>query len=106
MSFCCHCCTYGELSTISAVRHRYPHIFTLHCTAHALDLALEKIGELQFFKTCIEKAKKIVQTITNSHAPHAIFKQKSALRLLKPGERTLEMLRWPNVLPECFAELC
>ena len=30
-----------------------------------------------------------MQTITNSHAPHAIFKQKSELRLLKPGKCTL-----------------
>jgi hypothetical protein len=53
-------------------------------------LALEKIGELQFFNSCIDKAKKVIQTITNSHAPHAIFNQKSKLRLLKPGERNLE----------------
>ncbi|CAL8465879.1 g5415 [Coccomyxa elongata] len=68
------------------LEERYPHIFTLHCTAHALDLALEKIGELQFFQSCIDKAKKVVQIITNSHGPHAILKQKSALRVLKPGD--------------------
>jgi hypothetical protein len=51
-------------------------------------------------------AKKVVQTITNSHGPQAIFKQKSALRLLKPGERTLETLQQPELHSECFAELC
>lgn len=61
----------------------------MHCTAHALDLALERIGELEFFKSSIDKAKKVIQTITNSHAPHAIFNQKSALRLLKPGKYIL-----------------
>ena len=81
---------YEQLSCNTSVCRRYPHIFTMHCTAHALDLALERMGELPFFKSCIDKAKKVVQTITNSHAPHAIFKQKSQLRLLKPGERSLE----------------
>ena len=66
--------------------YRYPHIFTLHCTAHALDLALERIGALDFFKSAVDRAKKVVQTITNAHTPHAIFKGKSDLRLVKPGE--------------------
>ena len=74
------------LASILPACHRYLHVFTLHCTAHALDLALERIGELDFFKSSIDKAKKVVQTITNSHAPHAIFKLKSTLRLLKPGK--------------------
>lgn len=65
---------------------RYPHIFTLHCRAHGLDLALEWIGELDFFKDAVDRAKKVVQTITNAHTPHAIFKGKSMLRLVKPGE--------------------
>ena len=51
-----------------------------------MDLALERIGDLDFFDSAVAKAKKIVQTITNSHAPHAIFTEKSQLRLLKPGE--------------------
>ena len=61
-------------------------MFTLHCTAHALDLALERIGELEFFKDAIDRARKVVQLITNSPAPHAAFNSSSKLRLLKPGE--------------------
>ena len=84
ISFSAHHCSKGQMHLFAC--HRYPHVFTLHCTAHALDLALERIGELEFFKSAIDRAKKVVQLITNSHAPHAIFKGKSELRLLKPGE--------------------
>ena len=83
--------------------HRYPHVFTLHCTGHALDLALERIGELDFFKNAIDRLKKIVQLITNSHAPRAIFKEKSALRLLKPevqnGQLQFAKTACMNVFP-------
>ena len=80
------CWTYQQQYITSSARHRYPHVFTLHYTAHALDLALEAIGDHQFFMSCTDKARKVVQTITNSHAPHAIFLQKSKVRLLKPGK--------------------
>ncbi|KAK9916090.1 hypothetical protein WJX75_008482 [Coccomyxa subellipsoidea] len=68
------------------LEEKYPHVFTLHCTAHALDLALEKFGNLEPFKTAVERAKKVVQLITNSHSPRAIFNSKSQLSLLKPGD--------------------
>lgn len=47
---------------------------------------MEKIGHLSEFKDAVDKAKKVIQVITNSHSPHAIFKEKSTLRLLKPGK--------------------
>ena len=81
-----HLCNHEQLIDAPSAYYRYPHVFTLHCTAHALDLALERIGELAFFKDAIDKAKKVVQQITNSHAPHAVFKAMSELRLLKPGK--------------------
>ena len=71
------------------VCHSYLNVFTLHCTAHALDLALEQIGEHDFSKSAINRAKKVVQLITKSPAPHAVFKGKSELRLLKPGNRRI-----------------
>lgn len=76
-------------------------MFTLHCTAHALDLALERIGELGFFKDAIDRARKVVQLITNSHAPHAAFNSTSKLRLLKPGGPICS-----DCMHECLAQLC
>lgn len=65
---------------------RYPGLFTLHCTAHALDLGLERICELSYFSEPVSVAKKIIQTLTNHHFTSALFKSYSTLFLLKPGD--------------------
>lgn len=65
---------------------RFPGLFTLHCTAHALDLALERICELPYFCEPIAVGKKIIQILTNHHYTSALFKAHSTLFLLKPGD--------------------
>ena len=65
---------------------RYPGLFTLHCTAHALDLALERICELSYFCEPVSVGKKIIQILTNHHFTSALFKSHSKLFLLKPGD--------------------
>lgn len=65
---------------------RYPGLFTLHCTAHALDLALERICELPYFSDPIAVSKKIIKILTNHHFTSALFKSHSKLFLLKPGD--------------------
>ena len=65
---------------------RYPRLFTLHCTAHALDLALEKISDLPHFSFRIADAKKVIKVLTNHQLVNALFLRFSDLHLLKPGD--------------------
>lgn len=71
--------------TSYACWHRYPHVFTLCCAAHAVDLFLKDVCKLEFFSEVIARAKAIIQHFTTIHALTAIFTSKSNLRLLKPG---------------------
>ena len=65
---------------------RFPDLFTLHCTAHALDLALEKICELPYFSEPVSVKKRVIAIMTNHHFTSALFKSHSKLFLLKPGD--------------------
>ena len=79
------CCT-GLQQCVCDECCRFPGLFTLHCTAHALDLALERICELHYFSEPIAVGKKIIQIMTNHHFTSALFKTHSKLFLLKPGD--------------------
>lgn len=65
---------------------RFPWLFTLHCTAHSLDLACEKLGGFTYFKDHIAMGKKVIRVLTNHHFTSALFKTQSKLFLLKPGD--------------------
>ena len=81
------CCTMQHnVPTFCDEFCRYSGLFTLHCTAHALDLALEKICDLHYFSEPAAVSKKIIQTLTNHHFTSALFKTHSKLFLLKPGD--------------------
>ena len=82
MSICCNLTRFKP----SGVYGRYPHISWVHCTAHALDLALEDIGKLPLFKDTCQNMKNIIKFINNHQASHALFLNKSRLRLLTPGD--------------------
>lgn len=65
--------------------HRYPHVFTLQCAAHALDLALKQNGELDDFQSAVDRADRVVQFIV-SQTPREIFKNVAGLRSWKRGK--------------------
>ena len=67
-------------------RCSYPHIMWVHCTAHALDLALEDFGKLPLFKELCQNVRDIVKFINNHQASRSMFQAKSPLRLLTPGK--------------------
>ena len=58
----------------------------MHCTAHALDLALEKICELPYFSEPVFVSKRVIAILTNHHFTSALFKTHSKLFVLKPGD--------------------
>ena len=64
---------------------RYPHVTTVKCVAHCLDLMLEEIGKLDLFSDIIDSQKRIVRFITNNHYSHALFRQFAQKELLKTG---------------------
>ncbi|CAL8465691.1 g5227 [Coccomyxa elongata] len=68
------------------VTAEYPHITWVHCTAHALDLALEDLGKLPLFKDTSHSVRDIVKFINNHQHSHSMFLAKSTLRLLTPGD--------------------
>ncbi|KAL3160534.1 hypothetical protein ABBQ32_14131 [Trebouxia sp. C0010 RCD-2024] len=79
----------GAANNVNAskiVEDRFPQIFCLHCTAHAVDLALEKIGGLDYFSGYIAEARRIVRLLTNHQSLSALFKSHTDLFLLKPGD--------------------
>ena len=71
---------------------RYSKLFTLHCTAHSLDLFIEKVGALPEFKKYIQGSKRLIRIVTNHDATRAAFNELSKLRLLKPGDTLLGSL--------------
>ncbi len=56
------------------------------CTPHCLDLLLEDVGKLPWATEVVAEAKAVVKFITNHHRSQALFRGKSALDLLKPGD--------------------
>ena len=61
------------------------HILWIHCTAHAMDLALEDFGKLPLFKELCRNVRDVVKFINNHQCSRALFQAKSDLRLLSPG---------------------
>jgi hypothetical protein len=56
------------------------------CTPHCLDLLLEDVGKLPWAAEVVAEAKVVVKFITNHHQSQALFRGKSTLDLLKPGD--------------------
>jgi hypothetical protein len=56
------------------------------CTPHCLDLLLEDVGKLPWATEVVAEAKAVVKFITNHHRSQALFRGKSTLDLLKPGD--------------------
>lgn len=64
----------------------------MHCTAHALDLALEDWGKLPLFKELCRGVRDIVKFVNGHQHSRAAFQTKSDLRLLTPGEFSCSFL--------------
>jgi len=56
------------------------------CTPHCLNLLLEDVGKLPWAVEVVAEAKAVVKFIKNHHRNQALFRGKSALDLLKPGD--------------------
>eukprot|EP01018_Ginkgo_biloba_P019676 Gb_31492 [translate_table: standard] len=65
------------------VEARYEHIFWTPC---ALNLILKQIGNIEWIKKIINKAKEIEMFITNHHMAQAIYRQFTSLELSKVVE--------------------
>ena len=65
---------------------RYPHITWVHCTAHALDLALEDVEKLPLFKETCRSIRDMIKFINNHQHSHSLFLAKSRLTLRTPGQ--------------------
>jgi hypothetical protein len=61
-------------------------IMWMPCTPHCLDLFLEDVGKLPWVAEVVAEAKAVVKFITNHHRNQALFRGKSPLDLLKPGD--------------------
>ena len=58
------------------VRTTYPHIVTIGCTAHGLNLLLGDICELITLDNLMKKSKKLIKTIKHKHILNAMFIKK------------------------------
>lgn len=68
------------------VEKEFPWITWTPCTPHCLDLLLEDMGKLSWAAEVVSEAKAVVKFITNHHRSQALFREKSAKDLLKPGD--------------------
>jgi len=68
------------------VEQEFSWITWTPCTPHCLDLLLEDVGKLPWAVEVVAEAKAVVKFITNHHRSQALFRGKSALDLLKPGD--------------------
>jgi hypothetical protein len=79
------------------VEAEFPHITSIGCTAHSLDLALKSIGKLPWAAKVIAEGKSVTKFITNHQWALALQRAKSKvegasnLELLKPGTRQMHM---------------
>jgi hypothetical protein len=71
------------------VEQEFSWITWTPCTPHCLDLLLEDVGKLPWAAEVVEEAKAVVKFITNHHWSQALFREKSALDLLKQGGHAL-----------------
>jgi len=72
------------------VEQEFSWITWTPCTPHCLDLLLEDVGKLpwaaEVAAEVVAEGKAVVKFITNHHQSQALFRGKSALDLLKPGD--------------------
>jgi proline dehydrogenase len=68
------------------VEQEFSWITWTSCTPHCLDLLLEDVGKLPWAAEVVAEATAVVKFITNHHRSQALFRGKSALDLLKPGD--------------------
>jgi hypothetical protein len=68
------------------VEQKFSWITWTPCTPHCLDLLLEDVGKLPWAAEVVAEAKVVVKFITNHHRSQVLFRGKSALDLLKPGD--------------------
>lgn len=74
-------------STREDLEAKYPSLFVLLCAAHSLDLLLEDFYKKnQWAKNAVDALREVVKFIRNHHRPLALFRNKSHLELLKPGD--------------------
>jgi len=68
------------------VEQKFSWITWTPCTPHCLDLLFEDVGKLPWAVEVVAEAKVVVKFITNHHRSQALFRGKSVLDLLKPGD--------------------
>ncbi|GBG90666.1 hypothetical protein CBR_g51014 [Chara braunii] len=69
------------------VEQKYPWIFRVDCTAHALDLALEDMNKsLEWFRTTVKRGNQLGKFIMNHDKVRALFLSKSGgAQIKRPG---------------------
>ena len=75
------------------INAEFPHIICAWCTAHVMDLLLEDIGKMDFFKEIWAQGKAVVIWIRGHQSFAAKFSKISKKSLLLPGD---------NNVPLCF----
>jgi hypothetical protein len=68
------------------VEQEFSWITWTPCTPHSLDLLLEDVGKLPWVAEVVVEAKAVVKFITNHRQSQVLFRGKSTLDLLKPGD--------------------
>ena len=80
------------------VRKTYPHIQTIGCSAHGLNLLLGDICELRTLDNPVKKAKKLIKTIKHKHILNAMFITKQKERKLSYALKLPSKTRWGGVI--------
>ena len=74
-------------STRDGLEEEYPSLFVLLCAAHSIDLLLEDFYKKNaWVSETVDAVRLIVKFIRNHHKPLALFRDRSRLELLKPGD--------------------
>ena len=76
------------------VRKTYPHILTIGCSAHGLNLRLGDICELRTLDNLVKKAKKLIKAIKHEHILNAMFITKQKERKLSYALKLPSKTRW------------
>ena len=80
------------------VRTTYPHIVTIGCSAHGLNLLLGDICELITLDNLIKKSKKLIKTIKHKHILNAMFIKKQKESKLSYALKLPGRTRWGAVV--------
>ena len=80
------------------VRKTYPHILTIGCSAHGLNLLLGDICELRTLDNLVKKAKKHIKTIKHKHILNAMFITKRKEIKLSYALKLHSKTRWDGVI--------